>query len=97
VMLVMLIWHESYRAAALETDWTILPERIFKARSDMHNRLLSLPSSSVNEALQIAQGLTGLVGLAQDMLLWQGAQAFGVAGSASGLPTGDWQEPRCEA
>jgi len=31
-------WHDSYRAAVLETDWTKMTERIQAAESDMSER-----------------------------------------------------------
>lgn len=70
-------WRESYRAAVLETNWRHLRERIRKAQCDMHARLLSLSNQSVDEALQIAQALSSLEGLTNDLMFWLGQSGVG--------------------
>jgi hypothetical protein len=44
-------WHDSYKAALLETDWTKMEERIQTAESEIHKRrlILSLDHSGTKE------------------------------------------------
>jgi hypothetical protein len=66
-------WHESYRAAVLETDWTKLPERISSAEAELHERqrMLSLDHGGTPDERQaIAAALSGLKGLRSDAAAW---------------------------
>jgi len=70
-------WHESYRAAALETDWTQIRERIQAAESAINERqrLLALDHGGTpEERHSIATALNGLKVLRTEVAEWQNRQ-----------------------
>jgi hypothetical protein len=70
-------WHESYKAAVLETDWAKLRERIKAAEAELHERqrLLSLDHGGTPEERRaIAAALSGLKGLRNDVAVWLDGQ-----------------------
>ena len=70
-------WHESYKAAVLETDWTKIRERIQAAESAIHERqrVLALDHQGTPEERHaIATALNGLIGLRGHVAEWQNRQ-----------------------
>jgi hypothetical protein len=70
-------WHESYKAALLETDWTKMPERIQSAESEIHKRqrLLSEDHGGTPEERQaLADAITGMKVLRREAVQWQNRQ-----------------------
>jgi len=66
-------WHESYRAAALETDWTQIHERIQAAESAIseRQRLLALDHGGTPEERHaIVTALKGLKVLRTEVAEW---------------------------
>ena len=56
-------WYETYKAAILETDWTILPQSLRSAELDIleRQRILSLDHGGTPEERQsIADALRGI-------------------------------------
>jgi hypothetical protein len=67
-------WHESYRAALLETDWTRMQERVEVAESEIHKRqrVLSEDHGGTPEERQaIADALNGMKALRREAADWQ--------------------------
>jgi len=67
-------WHESYRSAILETDWTKMQERLQSAESEIHERqrVLSLDHGGTPEERQaIAEALHGITHLKTEVSDWQ--------------------------
>ena len=70
-------WHESYRAALLETDWKRMQERIQLAESEIHKRqrVLSEDHGGTREERQaIADALNGMKVLRAEAAEWQHRQ-----------------------
>jgi hypothetical protein len=67
-------WHESYKAAILETDWTKMQERLQAAEREMHERqrVLSLDHGGTPEERQaIADALHGITHLKTEVRDWE--------------------------
>ena len=67
-------WHESYRAALLETDWTKMQERLQAAESEIRERkrVLSMDHGGTPEENQaIADALKGMKSLQAEVAEWQ--------------------------
>ena|ERR1700730_7273508 len=70
-------WHESYRAALLETDWAQILQRIQEAEFAMleRKRVLSLNHGGTPEERHaLAAALSGLIALRRDVDEWQDRQ-----------------------
>jgi hypothetical protein len=73
-------WHESYKAALLETDWTKMHERLKSAESEIHKRqyVLSMDHGGTPEERQaIADALNGMKSLRKEVAEWQSRQSPG--------------------
>ena len=71
-------WHEVYKAALLETDWTKMEERIQTAETALHERKneFDLNHGGEPEENQAIEGaLTGLRVLRDDAAKWREKQA----------------------
>jgi hypothetical protein len=67
-------WHESYRAALLETDWTKMQERLQAAESEIRKRKHVLPldhGGTSEESQAIADALSGMKSLQAEVPEWQ--------------------------
>ena len=67
-------WHESYKAALLETDWTKMQERLEAAESEIRKRqyVLSMDHGGTPEERQaIADALNGMKSLRTEVAEWQ--------------------------
>jgi hypothetical protein len=72
------VWYESYKAVALETDWTKMHERIQSAESKIcdRTRVLSLDHGGTPEERQaIANALNAMGTLRTEVANWQSRQA----------------------
>lgn len=70
-------WHESYRAALLETDWTRMQERVKAAEADIseRQRVLSMDHGGTPEERQaIADAINGMKVLRKEAAEWQHQQ-----------------------
>jgi hypothetical protein len=70
-------WHESYRAAILETDWAKMQERLQTAEREIQERqrVLSLDHGGTLEERQaIADALSGMKVLRAEVAGWQNRQ-----------------------
>jgi hypothetical protein len=70
-------WHEAYKAAVLETDWTKMEERIQAAEGALHERKKEFGMNhggtpEENQAIQDA--LNALNVLRNDVAAWNGSQ-----------------------
>jgi hypothetical protein len=68
------VWHESYRAALLETDWTEIVQRIQEAESAIAERKHALSlnhGGTPEERHAIAAALSGLTVLRGDVAEWR--------------------------
>jgi uncharacterized protein YecA (UPF0149 family) len=70
-------WHEVYKAAVLETDWTKMEERILVAEAALHERRKEFDlnhggTPEENQAIQDA--LNALNVLRNDVAAWNGSQ-----------------------
>ncbi len=80
-------WQDFYMAAALETDWVKMPERIKTAESEIHRRHRVLSEDhggTPEEQRALANALDGLKVLRNDVASWQNWQAG--ASNAETLP-----------
>jgi hypothetical protein len=71
-------WHEAYRAAILETDWTKMQERLQTAESEIRKRqhVLSMDHGGTPEERQaIADALDGMKSLRIEVAGWKNRQA----------------------
>jgi hypothetical protein len=70
-------WHEAYKAALLETDWTMMQERIHAAEAALHARKheFDLNQGTPEENQAIEGALTGLRVLRDDAAKWREKQA----------------------
>ena len=76
-MITVFSWHESYRAALLETDWTRILQRIQEAESTIleRKRVLSFDHGGTPEERHaLAAALSGLIALRRDVGEWQDGQ-----------------------
>jgi hypothetical protein len=67
-------WHEAYRAALLETDWTQIGQRIQEAESAIAERQHALSlnhGGTPEERHAIGAALSGLTVLRTDVAEWQ--------------------------
>jgi hypothetical protein len=67
-------WHESYRAALLETDWTKMQERLQAAESEILKRkhVLAMDHGGTSDENQaIADALNGMKSLHAEVAEWQ--------------------------
>ena len=67
-------WHEPYKAAVLETDWTRLGERIQAAESAIADRLRDFSANhggSPEENQAILDAMNGLGALRSDLESWR--------------------------
>jgi len=72
------VWYESYKAVALETDWTKMHELIQSAESKINDRkrVLSLDHGGTpGERQAIANALNALNTLRTEVADWQSRQA----------------------
>ena len=70
-------WHESYRAALLETDWTKMKERLQAAESEICKRkhVLSMDHGGTPEERQaITDALNGMKSMQAEVAEWQHRQ-----------------------
>jgi uncharacterized protein YecA (UPF0149 family) len=70
-------WHEVYKAALLETDWSKMEERIATAEAALHLRIdeFALNHGGTPEENQaIEDALNGLNVLRNDLAAWQGSR-----------------------
>jgi len=73
-------WHEIYKAALLETDWSKIGERIQAAESALHERKNEFDlnhGGTPEENRAIEDALNGLRVLQNDVARWQGSQRAG--------------------
>jgi hypothetical protein len=71
------VWYESYKAVALETDWTKMCERIQSAKSKIKDRkhVLSLDHGGTPDERQaMASALNALATIRTEVADWQGRQ-----------------------
>jgi hypothetical protein len=67
-------WNKAYMAAALETDWTMLPDRIQAAEHEIHEKqrvLLQDHGGTPEERQALVNALAGLRILVREQALWQ--------------------------
>jgi hypothetical protein len=72
------IWHEAYKAAILETDWTKIHERLQIAESEIRKRqhVFSMDHGGTPEERRaIAEALRGMESLREEVTNWQNRQA----------------------
>jgi len=70
-------WHDSYKAALLENDWTKMVELVQKAESDLHKRRLELTqdhNGTQEERAAVVNALNGLRVLRMDAAAWRERQ-----------------------
>ena len=71
-------WHEVYKTALLETDWTMMQERIHVAETALHNRRheFALDHGGTPEENQaISDALNALNVLRNELAAWQKKRA----------------------
>ncbi len=71
------VWYESYKAAVLETDWTMMSSRIQTAEAAIHERqhVLSMDHGGTPEERQaITDALNGMRCLRTEVADWQSRQ-----------------------
>ena len=71
---VTYVWHEAYKNAILETDWTKRQERILSAASEMQGRLPVLHmdhGGTTKERQAIANALVGMKLLLREANEWK--------------------------
>ena len=71
-------WHEVYKAALLETDWSKMPERIRAAEAALHQRKREFElnhGGTPEENQAIADALRGLTVLRNDAAKWSEKQS----------------------
>ena len=70
-------WQESYQAALLETDWTMMQERVQTAESEIHQRRLVLSQGhggTDEERAALVNAMSGLRVLRVDASAWRERQ-----------------------
>jgi uncharacterized protein YecA (UPF0149 family) len=70
-------WHEVYKAAVLETDWTKMEERIQAAEAALHERKNEFDlnhGGTPEENRAIEDSLRGLGVLQTDVATWLGSK-----------------------
>jgi hypothetical protein len=73
-------WHEVYRAALLETDWSKMEERIQRAEAGLHERKKEFAldhGGTPEEDRAIEDALRGLGILRRELATWQGSKCAG--------------------
>jgi hypothetical protein len=76
-MITAFSWHDAYRAALLETEWTKMQQRLHAAESEIRKRqhLLSMDHGGTPEERQaIADALKGMKSLQTEVAEWQNRQ-----------------------
>ena len=71
------IWHDAYKTAILETDWTKMQERLQAAESEISKRqhVLSMDHGGTPEERQaIADASKGMKSLRAEVAEWQNRQ-----------------------
>ena len=71
-------WHEAYKAALLETDWSKMPERIQAAEAAVRQRKRELEldhGGTAEENQAIADAMRGLTVLRNDAVKWSENQS----------------------
>ena len=66
-------WQESYQAALLETDWTMMQERVQTAESEIHQRRLVLSQDhggTDEERAALVNAMSGLRVLRMNVASW---------------------------
>ena len=66
-------WHEAYKSALLETDWTKMQERIHAAETALHDRKHEFAldhGGTPQENQAIEDALNGLKVLRKDVAIW---------------------------
>ena len=67
-------WHDSYKAAMLETDWKRMVELVQKAEYEIHKRRLELSkdhNGTQEERAAVVNALNGLRVLRMDAAAWR--------------------------
>ncbi len=80
-------WHESYRAAVFEADWTRMPERLQVVQAEIRERqrVLSEDHGGTPEERQaIADALSGITVLGREASEWQNRQPSEGEGTKAG-------------
>jgi hypothetical protein len=70
-------WHDSYKAALLETNWTRMVEVVQAAESEIHKRRLELSkdhNGTQEEREAVVKALNGLRVLRMDASAWRERQ-----------------------
>ena len=70
-------WHDVYKAAVLETDWTKMEERIQAAEAALHERKNEFDlnhGGTPEENQAIADALNGLNNLRKEVNAWLGSK-----------------------
>jgi hypothetical protein len=70
-------WHDSYKAALLETNWTRMVELVQAAESEIHKRRLQLSkdhNGTQEEREAVVKALNGLRVLRMDAPAWRERQ-----------------------
>jgi hypothetical protein len=73
-------WHEIYKAAVLETDWTKMEERIQAAEAALHERKNEFDlnhGGTPEENRAMADALNGLNNLRKEVSAWLGSKRAG--------------------
>ena len=73
-------WHEVYKAALLETDWSTIEERIQKAEAGLHERESEFAlnhGGTPEENHAIENALRGLNVLRTEVASWQRSKRAG--------------------
>lgn len=76
-MILPYSWHEAYKTAVLETDWTNMPERIQAAESEIQERqhvLFADQGGTPEERHAIQDAISGLRVLRREVTKWQGRE-----------------------
>jgi hypothetical protein len=72
-------WHDSYKAALLETDWTKMEERVQTAETEIHKRRLVLSQDhggTPEERDALVNAMNGLRVLRMDAATWLERQSL---------------------
>jgi len=72
------VWYESYKAVALETDWTKMYDRIQSAECKIHDRQRQLSQDhggTLQERQAIANALNAMCALRTEVAHWHSRQS----------------------